>query len=122
MNSRAGCSSEKQSFAICLIGIIGEDVCFGERNFVWNSKGQLISKTNCQAKDSSKKRTNEFVRMRSVFVRFWEESSARKKKFQDYLTFRNTLNLKRLRYSTQICMAKLPSNCHQKTDLLIMVP
>ena len=43
-------------------------------------KGQLISKANCQAKDSSKKRTNEFVftSMQPVFVRFLEESSARK--------------------------------------------
>ena len=52
-------------------------------------KGQLISKANCQAEDSSKKRTNEFVftSMRRVFVRFSGESSARKKKFRDYLTF-----------------------------------
>ena len=43
-------------------------------------KGQLISKANCQAEDSSKKRTNEFIftSMRRVFVRFLEESSARK--------------------------------------------
>ena len=42
---------------------------------------QLISKANCQAEDSSIKRTNEFVftSMRRVFVRFLEESSARKK-------------------------------------------
>ena len=41
------------------------------------SKGQLISKTNCQAKDSPKKRTNEFVftTVRRVFVRFFGESS-----------------------------------------------
>ena len=46
-------------------------------------KGQLISKANCQAEDSSKKRTNEFVftSMRRVFVRFLEESSARQKTF-----------------------------------------
>ena len=52
-------------------------------------KGQLILKANCQAEDSSKKRTNEFVftSMRRVFVRFLEESSARKKTFRDYLTF-----------------------------------
>ena len=44
-------------------------------------KGQLISKANCQAEDSSKKWTNEFVftSMRRVFVRILEESSARKK-------------------------------------------
>ena len=48
------------------------------------NKGQLISKVNCQAEDSSKKRTNEFVftSMRRVFVRFFEESSARKKRFE----------------------------------------
>ena len=43
----------------------------------WNhfSKGQLISKGNCQAKDSSKKRMNEFVftSMRRVFVHLLEE-------------------------------------------------
>ena len=52
-------------------------------------KGQLISKANCQALNSSKKRTNEFVftPMRRVFVRFLEESWARKKTFRDYLTF-----------------------------------
>ena len=44
-------------------------------------KGQLTSKAICQAEDSPKKRTNEFVftSMRHVFVRFLEESSARKK-------------------------------------------
>ena len=38
------------------------------------SKGQLISKTNCQAKDSPKKRTNEFVftTVRRAFVRLGE--------------------------------------------------
>ena len=41
-------------------------------------KGQLILKTNCQAEDSPKKRTNEFVftTVRRVFVRFLGESSA----------------------------------------------
>ena len=49
-----------------------------------NTKGQLISKANCQAEDSFKKRTNEFVftSMRRVFVRFLEESLARKKCFE----------------------------------------
>ena len=47
-------------------------------------KGQLISKANCQAADSSKKRTNEFgfTSMQRVFVRFLEESLARKKHFE----------------------------------------
>ena len=42
---------------------------------MWQTKGQLISKANCQAVNSSKKRTNEFVftTMRRVFVRFLEE-------------------------------------------------
>ena len=46
-------------------------------------KGQLITKANCQAEDSSKKQTNEFIftSMRCVFIRFLEESSARKKHF-----------------------------------------
>ena len=46
-----------------------------------HGKGQLISKANCQAMDSSKKRTNEFVftTMRRVFVRFLEEIEDTKK-------------------------------------------
>ena len=60
-----------------------------ENRFGGLTKGQLISKANCQAEDSSKKRTNEFVftSMQHVFVRFLEESLARKKTFGDYLTF-----------------------------------
>ena len=52
-------------------------------------KGQLISKTNCQAEDSPKKRTNEFVftSMRRVFVRFFGRILRQKKTFRDYLTF-----------------------------------
>ena len=47
-------------------------------------KGQSISKANCQAEDSAKKRTNEFVftSMQRVFVRFLGESLARKKRFE----------------------------------------
>ena len=47
------------------------------------SKGQLISKANCQAVSSSKKRTNEifFTTMRRVFVCFLEEIEDTKKKF-----------------------------------------
>ena len=50
----------------------------------YQPKGQLISKANCQAEDSSQKRTNEFVftSVRRVFVCFFEESSARKKRFE----------------------------------------
>ena len=54
------------------------------------AKGQLISKRNSEAEDSPKKRTNEFVftSMRRVFVCFLGESSARKKSFREYLTFK----------------------------------
>jgi hypothetical protein len=53
------------------------------------TKGQLISKANCQAVNSSKKRTNEFVftTMRRVFICFLEEIEDTKKTFQNYLTF-----------------------------------
>ena len=62
---------------------------FESKKVKLHSKGQLISQANCQAVNSSKKRTNEFVftTMQRVFVRFLEESSARKKTFRDYLTF-----------------------------------
>ena len=57
-----------------------------QRELSYSVKGQLISKTNCQAEDSPKKRTNEFVftSVLHVFVRFLGESSARKKRL---LTF-----------------------------------
>ena len=47
------------------------------------TKGQLISKANCQAVNSSKKQTNEFVftTMRHVFVRFLEEIEDTQKTF-----------------------------------------
>ena len=53
------------------------------------AKGHLISKANCQAVNSSKKRTNEFVftSMRRVFIRFLEEIEDSKKTFWNYLTF-----------------------------------
>ena len=49
------------------------------------TKSQLISKANCQAMNSSKKRTNEFVftTMRRVFVRFLEEIEDTKKAFRN---------------------------------------
>jgi hypothetical protein len=54
------------------------------------TKGQLISEANCQAVNSSKKRTNEFVFtiMPRVFVRFVEEIEDSKKAFRNYLTFK----------------------------------
>jgi len=59
------------------------------------TKGQLISIANCQAVNSSKKRTNEFVytttMQRSVFVRFLEDIEDTKKTFRNYLTFKTVL-------------------------------
>ena len=49
------------------------------------TKGQLISKANCQAVNSSKKRMNEFVftTIRRVFVRFLEEIEDTKNAFRN---------------------------------------
>ena len=49
-------------------------------HFAFNTKGQLSSKANYQAVNSSKKQPNEFIftSMRCVFIRFLEESLARK--------------------------------------------
>ena len=57
------------------------------------TKGQLISKDNCQAMNSSKKQTNEFIftTMRRIFVRFLEEIEDIKKTFRNYLTFTKNL-------------------------------
>ena len=51
--------------------------------FMLVSKGQLISKANYQAVNSSKKQTNEFVftTMRLVFIRFLGEIEGNKKTF-----------------------------------------
>ena len=48
---------------------------------LFSAKGQIISKANCQAEDSPKKRTNEFVftTMGRDFVRFWVEIEGTKK-------------------------------------------
>ena len=58
-------------------------------NFLTLLEGQFISKANCQAVNSSKKRMNEFVftTMRRVFIRFLEEIENIKKTFRNYLTF-----------------------------------
>ena len=63
---------------------------FKEDKYYGAAKGQLISKANCQAVNSSKKRTNEFVftTMRRFFVRFLEEIEDSKKAFRNYLTFK----------------------------------
>ena len=54
-----------------------------------SGKGQLISKANCQAVNSSKKRTNEFVlglfvftTMRRIFVCFLDEIKDTKTPFE----------------------------------------
>ena len=53
-------------------------------------KGQLILKANCQAVNSSKKRTYEFVftTTRCIFIQFFEEIEDSKKTFRNHLTFR----------------------------------
>ena len=55
----------------------------------YSAKGQLITKANFHAVNSSKKRTNEFVftTMQRVFVRFFLKKKTPKKTFQNYLTF-----------------------------------
>ena len=61
---------------------------FRPHKFEPPTKGQLISKANCQAMNSSKKQTNEFIftTMRRIFVRFLEEIEDIKKTFRNYLT------------------------------------
>ena len=56
------------------------------------TKGQLISKPNCQAMNSSKKRTNEFLftTMRGVFIRFLEEIEVKKRHFEINWPLTNT--------------------------------
>ena len=77
----------------------GFDTLFNDQNFreqnydnnaPWQNvlrsvKGQLISEANCQAVDSSKKQTNEFVftTMRRDFVRILEEIEDTKKAFRN---------------------------------------
>ena len=82
----------------------------------WNVgfvKGHLTSKADCQAEDSPKKRTNEFVftSVRHVFVRFLGESSARTKTFRDYLTFKIMSFLQKMsklvaRFRNKICFSQ----------------
>ena len=57
--------------------------------FMFCPEGQLISKANCHALNSSKKRTNEFIftTMQPVFIHFLEEIEDTKKTFRNYLTF-----------------------------------
>ena len=58
-------------------------------HIIESAKGQVISKANCQAVNSSKKWTNEFIftRMECAFVCFLEEIEDCKKAFRNYLTF-----------------------------------
>ena len=62
------------------------------KTFIW--KGRLISEANCQAMNSSEKRTIEFIftSMQRVFVRFLEKIEDSKKAFRNYLTFSWTQN------------------------------
>ena len=56
-------------------------------NFLDFAKGQLISKANCQAMNSSKKNEFVFTAMQCVFVPFLDEIEDTKKSFRNYLTF-----------------------------------
>ena len=53
------------------------------------TKGQLISKANCEAEDSSKnkKQMNSLLLVCDVFCSFFGRILGQKKKFRDYLTF-----------------------------------
>ena len=74
---------------------------FWDSNYIV-AKGHLISKANCQAVNSSKKRTNEFIftSMQRVFVRFLEDIEDSEKAFRNYLTFivMNNINESRSEY------------------------
>ena len=52
--------------------------------FTLESKGQLIAKANCQAREFFQKRTNEFVftTMQRVFVHFWKKLKTPKRHFE----------------------------------------
>ena len=84
---------------MCLLQIQILDQCWSKSELSQNDvhtpftflfpKGQLISKANWQAVNSSKKQTNEFVftSMRRVLVRFLEKIEDSKKAFRNHLTF-----------------------------------
>ena len=87
-------------------GYIGKDVLWYGRNTQFRSfqlrgkgaKGQLISKANCQAVNSSNERMNEFVftTVQRVLVCFSEEIEDSKKVFRNYLTFSEKCQLNKL--------------------------
>ena len=66
------------------LSLLEKDSDFGT---FWHlpTKGQLISKANCKAVNSSEKQTNEFVftTMWRVFVRFLEEIEDTKNAFRN---------------------------------------
>ena len=80
------------------------------------AKGQLISKANCQAVNSSKKQTNEFVftSMRRIFVRFLEEIEDTKKTFRNYLTFKMKIKKNQVE-SVFPALIKLSTNLAMKS-------
>jgi hypothetical protein len=73
-----------ENFKICFRDLSDQTKFYYHLINSFTGKGELISKVNCQAKDSSKKRTKKFVftSKRRVFVCFMEESSTRKKRFE----------------------------------------
>ena len=84
--------------------------------------------SNCQAVNSSKKRTNEFIftSMRRVFVRFLEEIKDSKNAFRNYLTF-STNKHELLWYFFPLCQIKpknywTTSNFYSKICNLVVAP
>ena len=77
--------------------------------------GQLVSKANHQAVNSSKKQTNEFIfiSMRLVFVHFFEEIEDSKKAFRNYLTFKYNISFVRIDSITLLIKVptRLSPNC-----------
>ena len=81
-------------------------------------KGQLISKANCHAINSSKERTHEFVfiSMRHVFVCFLEEIEDSKKAFRNYLTIRLHLIIYFGLLSCYVVFTYLPGHFNRYQD------
>ena len=101
--------------------------CFSRLLRVGLTKGQLISKANCQPVNSSKKRKNEFIftTIRRVFVHFLEEIDDPQKPFRNQLTFNQSQgkpsndselrNSRFVRFNQEIRI----QNCHWWKQLLI---
>ena len=75
-------------YQVCFEDVSGIDSYLAALKYLHTcslAKGQLISKANCEAVNSSKKQTNEFIftTIRRIFVRFLEEIEVTKKTFRN---------------------------------------